>query len=200
MALILTIAYMIGSVPFAWILARRWGASDLRRVGSGNVGAANALRAAGVAPGVIAVLLDAAKGAITVLIAQRLNGPPVVPAVAGLAAILGHVYPVWLGFHGGKGVATAWGAFALLAPMAAAPVLTVFLVVVWITRYISLGSIVATTALPPLAYLTGSSPAVVAIAAAAAGLIVFRHRSNLRRLRDGTETRLVLARSREVTR
>jgi glycerol-3-phosphate acyltransferase PlsY len=120
--------------------------------------------------------------------------------VAGLAAILGHVYPVWLGFHGGKGVATAWGAFALLAPMAAAPVLTVFLVVVWLTRYISLGSIVATTALPPLAYFTGSSPAVVAIAGAAAILIVFRHRSNLRRLRDGTETRLVLVRSREVPR
>jgi glycerol-3-phosphate acyltransferase PlsY len=180
MALVLTIAYMIGSVPFAWILARGWGAADLRRVGSGNVGAANAFRAAGITPGIIAAVLDAAKGALTVLIAQRLNGPPVFSAAAGLAAIVGHVYPVWLGFHGGKGVATAWGAFALLAPMAAAPVFTLFLVVVWLTRYISLGSVIATTALPPIAYFTGSSPGVV-----------------LRRLRNGTETRLVLDRARE---
>src|SRR5262245_14867897 len=109
-------AYLVGSIPFALLLARRWGTPDLHGVGSGNIGAANVLRASGVKAGVLVALLDIAKGAAGVLLAERLAGPGATPA-AGLAAIVGHVYPVWLRFRGGKGVATASGAFAVLAPM-----------------------------------------------------------------------------------
>src|SRR4051794_33389062 len=107
MALILIAAYCIGSVPFALLLARRWGGDDLRRIGSGNIGAANALRASGVRAGVLVAVLDIAKGAASVALAMRLSADARVPAAAGVAAIVGHIYPVWLRFKGGKGVATA---------------------------------------------------------------------------------------------
>jgi glycerol-3-phosphate acyltransferase PlsY len=184
------VAYIIGSVPFAFILARRWGAADLRRIGSGNVGAANVLRASGVAAGLLVAALDMAKGAAGVALAQRLSTEPAGPAAAGLAAVVGHIYPVWLRFHGGKGVATACGAFLLLTPLAVPPALAVFLAGVWITKYVSVGSVLASMALPPIAYAIGSPPPAVAAAAAAGSLIVFRHRSNLRRVCDGTERRI----------
>jgi glycerol-3-phosphate acyltransferase PlsY len=180
----------MGSVPFAFILARRWGANDLRHIGSGNVGAANVIRALGLKPGVLVALLDAAKGAASVALAARLDGSGAAPAVAGLAAIVGHIYPVWLKFRGGKGVATACGVFSVLTPFAAAPALVIFMVSVWTTRYISLGSVLASAALPPIAWAMGASTATVAAATAASALIVFRHRSNLSRLRTGTERRL----------
>jgi glycerol-3-phosphate acyltransferase PlsY len=183
-------AYLIGSVPFALILARRLGAADLRTIGSGNLGAANVVRALGVKPGVIVALLDATKGVVSVALAERLSGGSAAPAVAGLAAVVGHIYPVWLRFRGGKGVATAWGAFSVLAPLAAGPALGIFLIAVWLTRYISLGSILASAALPTLAWALGSPTATVTTAAAAAALIVFRHRTNLLRLFSGTERRL----------
>src|SRR5262249_18356173 len=110
-------AYLIGSIPFALLLARRWG-SDLRRVGSGNLGAANVMRASGVAAGVTVAMLDIGKGALSVLIADRFSTNPSVPAIAGFAAVLGHIYPVWLKFRGGKGVATACGVFSVLTPAA----------------------------------------------------------------------------------
>ena len=189
MTLVVLSAYAIGSVPFAWLLARRWGAHDLRDVGSGNLGAANVLRASGVTAGVVVALLDITKGALSVAIARYVSDQPAAPAAAGLAAIVGHIYPVWLRFRGGKGVATACGVFSLLAPVAIAPVLSIFAVTVWLTKYISLGSVLATVALPPIAYFAGSpAPAVVA-ACAAAALIVFRHRSNLARLQGGRERR-----------
>jgi glycerol-3-phosphate acyltransferase PlsY len=184
------VAYIIGSVPFAFILARRWGAADLRRIGSGNVGAANVLRASGVAAGLLVAALDMAKGAAGVALAQRLSTEPAGPAAAGLAAVVGHIYPVWLRFHGGKGVATACGAFLLLTPLAVPPALAVFLAGVWITKYVSVGSVLASMALPPIAYAIGSPAPAVAAAAAAGSLIVFRHRSNLRRVCDGTERRI----------
>ena len=115
MALILLAAYLIGSVPFALLLARRWGADDLRRIGSGNVGAANALRASGISAGVLVAVLDIAKGAASVALAMRLSGDARMPAAAGFAAIVGHMYPIWLWFKGGKGVATACGVFSVLA-------------------------------------------------------------------------------------
>ncbi|MGB7219693.1 MAG: glycerol-3-phosphate 1-O-acyltransferase PlsY, partial [Vicinamibacterales bacterium] len=182
-------AYFIGSVPFAWLLVRRKGVIDLRRVGSGNVGAANVLRASGVSAGVLVALLDIAKGVAAVLIAQRVSDGVALPAVAGLAAIVGHIYPVWLHFRGGKGVATACGVFAVLAPLAALPALAIFIGTVWLTKYVSLGSMLASLALPTIAYATASPRSVVATAVAAWALIVFRHRSNLRRLRVGTERR-----------
>jgi glycerol-3-phosphate acyltransferase PlsY len=182
-------AYLIGSVPFALFLARRWGGGDLRQVGSGNLGAANVVRASGMTAGVVVALLDIAKGAVSVALAERLGGEGA-SALAGVAAIVGHVYPVWLRFRGGKGVATACGAFSLLTPTAMVPVFGIFVVTVWLTRYISLGSVLASVALPPIAYATGSPTPALGAAAAACVLIAFRHRSNLLRLRAGTERRI----------
>jgi acyl phosphate:glycerol-3-phosphate acyltransferase len=189
MPLIIAAAYLIGSIPFALLLARRWGAEDLRRIGSGNLGAANVLRASGLTAGVLVAALDIAKGAASVVLAQRLGGGGPGPAAAGVAAIVGHVYPVWLGFRGGKGVATACGVFTVLTPLAVPPALAIFLVSVWVTKYISVGSVLASVVLPPAAYVTGSPGPVVAAALAVSALIVFRHRSNLARLREGTERR-----------
>src|SRR5581483_3323730 len=190
MTLALLAAYAIGSVPIALLLTRRWSAQDLRLVGSGNLGAANAARASGMAAGVVVALLDMSKGALSVALARHLSAAPSSPAAAGLAAVIGHVYPVWLRFRGGKGVATACGAFSVLAPIAIAPAASVFLLTVWATRYVSLGSVLASLTLPTLVYAAGSSAPVVAAAGAAAALIVFRHRSNLARLRAGLERRL----------
>jgi len=187
---VIILAYLIGSIPFALILARRWAAVDLRHVGSGNLGAANVMRASGVAAGLLVAALDMTKGAASVWLAARGSAGAALPAAAGLAAIIGHIYPVWLRFRGGKGVATACGVFAVLTPLALPPALAVFVAVVWMTKYISLGSVVATIALPPLAYALGSPAPSVLAAFAAAIVIVFRHRSNVWRLRTGTERRL----------
>jgi glycerol-3-phosphate acyltransferase PlsY len=182
-------AYGIGSIPFALILARVHG-TDLRRIGSGNLGAANVMRASGTTAGVIVAVLDMLKGATAVVIAQRLSDEASAPALAGLAAVIGHIYPLWLRFRGGKGVATACGVFAMLTPAAIGPALGIFVIVVAVTRYVSLGSILASVALPPIAYVLGAETPVVVAAFSIAALIVFRHRSNLARLRAGTERRL----------
>jgi len=189
-AAIILLAYLLGSIPFAVVVPARMGGIDVRRAGSGNVGAANVLRTSGIGVAVAVMLLDIGKGAASVLVAQRWVGGDVTPAAAGLAAILGHVYPVWLWFRGGKGVATACGVFAVLAPVAMLPVAIVFVVTVWTTRFVSLGSVVATVALGPFAYAVHASRAVMIAAFGAASIIVFRHRANLARLRTGTERRL----------
>ena len=187
MVLIIVMAYCLGSVPFALLLAR---GDDVRRIGSGNVGAANVLRASGVRAGVLVAMLDIAKGAASVVLAMRLSTDGSVPAAAGFAAILGHIYPVWLRFRGGKGVATACGVFTVLTPLAALPAFAVFIATAWATRYVSLGSVLATIILPPVAYATGYSTATLTAACATSVLILFRHRGNLARLRAGTERRL----------
>jgi glycerol-3-phosphate acyltransferase PlsY len=181
--------YAIGSVPFAYLLARRAGI-DVRVAGSGNVGATNVLRTTGTPLGVMVMSLDIAKGAAAVLFAHLAAGTIASMAAAGAAAVVGHIYPVWLRFHGGKGVAVAAGVFAVLAPVAAAVAAAVFLVTVWATRLVSLGSIVATVTLPSAAWLAGSPRAVVIAAAGACALILFRHRGNLRRILRGTERRV----------
>ena len=183
------LGYLAGSVPFAFLLARRAGI-DVRFAGSGNVGAANVLRTAGAGRATLVMALDIAKGALAVALAYLSNAGAVTTAATGAAAVVGHIYPVWLRFHGGKGVAVAAGAFAVLTPAATAVACGLFLVIVRATRYISLGSIAATVALPPTAWLAGAPAAVVASAAGTAGLIVFRHRANIRRLRAGTERRM----------
>jgi acyl phosphate:glycerol-3-phosphate acyltransferase len=180
------VGYLAGSVPFAYLLARRAGI-DVRRAGSGNVGAANVLRTAGTWRGVIVMALDVAKGLGAVALAQQATGHGPVIAATGAAAVVGHIYPVWLRFQGGKGVAVAAGVFGMLAPAATAVAGGIFLATVWITRYVSLGSIAATLALPPAAWLAGAPDAVVLSAVATAALILFRHRTNLRRLASGTE-------------
>ena len=182
--------YLIGSIPFALVLARRWGTADLRTIGSGNLGAANVMRVSGVTPGVLVAVLDLAKGAASVALAQRVRPDGATAALAGFAAIMGHIYPVWLRFKGGKGVATACGVFSVLTPAVVPPVLTIFLATVALTKYISLGSLLATIALPPIAYAIGSPPPSVFAAIAASVVIVIRHRSNLVRLRTGTERRI----------
>jgi glycerol-3-phosphate acyltransferase PlsY len=189
MTLVVVVAYLIGSIPFALLLARRLGA-DLRRTGSGNLGAANVMRASGLRAGLLVAVLDVAKGVVGVALASRFSENASAPAIAGFAAVVGHIYPVWLRFRGGKGVATACGAFSVLTPAAVPPALAVFVVGVWLTKYVSAGSVLATLALPPIAYAIGSPAPAVLAAFGCAALIVFRHRSNLARLRTGTERRL----------
>ncbi|HEX6976559.1 MAG TPA: glycerol-3-phosphate 1-O-acyltransferase PlsY [Vicinamibacterales bacterium] len=181
--------YLAGSVPFAYLLARRAGI-DVRVAGSGNVGAANVLRTTGAGRGVAVMALDVAKGATAVLVAYLVAGGASIAAATGAAAIVGHIYPVWLRFHGGKGVAVAAGVFCVLAPIATGVAAGLFLLTVWLTRYISLGSIAATIALPPAAWISGSPRGVVVAAFGSGALILFRHRANLRRLFAGTERKM----------
>lgn len=184
------LGYGVGSLPLGYVVASRLGGVDLRRAGSGNVGATNVYRTAGIALALLVVCVDVAKGAVTVLITGRVTSDGLGPVAAGVAAIVGHVYPVWLRFHGGKGVATACGVFWMLAPIATAIAAGLFVATVWMTRYVSLGSIVATVVLPSLAWITNAPLPVVVGGFVAAALILTRHRSNLVRLRDGSERRL----------
>lgn len=189
--LVVTAAYLVGSIPFAFLLSRRRGI-DLREVGSGNIGASNVLRTSGVRTAMAAMLLDALKGALAVFVAQRLTSGPVTPMAAGLASVLGHIYPVWLHFRGGKGVATAAGVFGMLTPAALLAACGVFLGAVWITRFISVGSIAAAITLT-IVTVVSDSPAIVAAGAAiAAAVIIHRHRANLARILAGTERRVGL--------
>ena len=187
---VLALAYLVGSLPFSFLVARAFGVQDVRRVGSGNVGATNVLRSAGRAAGLLALLLDAGTGAAASLAAVRLAPSDAwLPALAALAAVVGHMYPVWLRFQGGKGVATGLGGFAPLAPLAALAAVAVFAAVAWATRYVSLGSVAGALTLATLAWLLGAAPPVAGSAAFTAGLVLFRHRSNLRRILGGTERR-----------
>jgi glycerol-3-phosphate acyltransferase PlsY len=179
------LAYVVGSVPFSFMVARSFGVADVRRVGSGNVGATNVARSAGKGAGLLALVCDAAKGAAAVAAAGYLwPGRPDVPAVAAVAAVVGHMYPVWLGFEGGKGVATGLGAFAPLVPAAALASLAVFLVAAAASRYVSIGSVAGALTLPAVAFaLRGPAPVTWA-AGATAALVLLRHRSNFSRIRD----------------
>lgn len=187
--LVLVLAYLVGSIPFAYLLSRRRGI-DLRAVGSGNVGASNVLRTSGVTTAVLAMLLDALKGVLAVVVAQRVAPGPATPMAAGLASVIGHVYPVWLHFRGGKGVATAAGVFGVMTPGVLAIACGVFLLAVWTTRFISVGSMAAALTLAAVTAAT-DAPAVVSIGALAiAAIVISRHRTNLGRLRAGTERRV----------
>ena len=181
--------YLLGSIPFALLLTRGRGI-ELRKVGSRNPGAANVLRTAGVAPAVAVMLLDAAKGTVAVIGARFMTDDITVLTAAGVAAILGHIYPAWVGFRGGKGVAASAGVFAVLAPFATVIAALVFIATIVVTRFISAGSIAGAVALP-VAAVAGNVPNPVVVGAIAAALIViFRHRSNLSRLVAGTERRI----------
>jgi glycerol-3-phosphate acyltransferase PlsY len=186
---VVAFGYLAGSIPFAFLLARRRGV-DLRLAGSGNIGAANVLRTSGVANAVLAMFLDAAKGSVAVLVAQRLSAEPATPVAGGLAAIIGHIYPVWLGFRGGKGVATAGGVFVMLTPIAVAVAGTGFTLAIWVTRYISVGSMAAAVILAVTTAAMDVPPAVTVGTVIAAVIIIHRHRGNLARLVAGTERRV----------
>jgi len=182
---VVALGYLVGSVPFSFLVARAFGVADVRRVGSGNVGATNVLRSAGKAAGLLAFVCDAGKGAAAVgLVALAFPGRPSLTALAAVASVLGHMYPVWLRFEGGKGVATGLGAFAPLVPKAALAALLAFVAIAALSRYVSVGSIAGALTLPAVAYARhGACPAVWA-ATATLALVIFAHRSNLRRILD----------------
>jgi glycerol-3-phosphate acyltransferase PlsY len=195
-------AYLVGSIPFGYLIVRARDGGDVRETGSGGTGATNVTRRAGRGAGILTLALDAAKGALVALSARWLLAPDfgVNAWVAGasIAVVVGHVFPVWLKFRGGKGVATGLGVFLSLTPAAVALAVPVFIVVVWATRYVSLGSIMATATLPLFVWLlsgseyagTGGALApVMSVAITGGALIIFMHRANIGRLLNGTESK-----------
>jgi glycerol-3-phosphate acyltransferase PlsY len=196
--LLLAIAYLLGSIPFGLLIVKLFRRGDIRKVGSGNIGAANVMRTSGLVAGVLTLLLDAGKGYLAVRIAMRMAEDidrPRWMMAAAVAAVVGHMFPVWLGFNGGKGVATGLGVFFPICPEAVGAAIILWLIVVAFWRYSSLGSIVATAALPVFIYLfyaPGHSPppyitlATVLIAV----LVIAKHHSNIERLISGNEPRL----------
>jgi glycerol-3-phosphate acyltransferase PlsY len=197
---VLALSYLIGAIPFGILVGRAAAGVDLREHGSGRIGATNALRTLGLPAAALVFILDIGKGAVAVLLVRWLyqggpaGSPDWVAAGAGLAAVLGHVRSAFIGFAGGRGVATFTGAMLVLAPVVVAVLLPVFAVIVWRWRYVSLGSIsvaiLAPVATAVLAIMGASSIAVVAFAAAAGALVVSAHGDNIARLRAGTERRI----------
>ena len=193
--LLIAAAYLLGSIPFGLLFGRALGKTDVREVGSGNIGATNVARAAGPFAGILTLLFDAAKGGVAVWLAARLTEHNAATMMlAALAALLGHCYPVWLRFKGGKGVATALGSFLALCPLAAFGALIFFLLVVATWRFVSLGSVAAASAMPLLMYFLWAPrhapPLVIMFGTLfASGLIIYKHNGNLQRLVEGTEPR-----------
>jgi glycerol-3-phosphate acyltransferase PlsY len=187
--LALLAAYLVGSIPFGFLLVKWISGGDVRTTGSGNIGATNVLRTTGRPLGVVTLLLDIGKGYLAVWLAEWLTqGSALWVSAAVLAVMAGHAFPVFLRFKGGKAVASCVGAYGYLAPLPLAAVLVVFAVTVAITRYISLGSIVAAGSLPLAVWLISHPPAPVVAAAFIAGaFIIWRHKSNIQRLRAGSE-------------
>ena len=184
-------AYVVGAVPIGFLIARAFGIGDIRRHGSGNIGATNVLRTLGRAPAILTLLGDIAKGYAAVALAAHLGGNDVVLTAAGaVAAVVGNCWSVFLGFRGGKGVATGLGALLRLSPLATLAALPVFLVVVVTTRFISLASLLSAACVPFGALALGAPRAYVVGAFAVAMIVVVRHRENIARLRAGTERRL----------
>lgn len=190
--LILT-AYLIGAIPTGIILTRLSGGEDIRQAGSGNIGATNVYRVAGRTLGVLTLIGDCLKGILPVLVAAQVfaltDGPL---ALVALAAFLGHCYPVYLGFKGGKGVATALGIFLVLSPLSIPFVLILFVLVLWKWRHISLSSISAAAAIPFLVLAIERSWPLFSATLVIAGIVIWRHRSNIERLRSGSESRFNL--------
>ncbi len=193
-------AYFCGSIPFGLLVGQLLGGTDVRKTGSGNIGATNVARSAGLGAGILTLALDAAKGAVPVWVARHFfPDHAAFQILAGLAALAGHCFPVWLKFRGGKGVATAAGVFAVLCPAAAVGALLVFALVVGFWRYVSLASVSAAAAMPLLVYFLWAphyAPpiSVTAGSLAAALLIVYKHDANLQRLVEGTEPKFSLGR------
>jgi glycerol-3-phosphate acyltransferase PlsY len=183
-------AYLLGSIPFGYLIVRGKIGADIRETGSGGTGATNVSRRAGKTAGVLTLLLDAAKGCAAVLIAKALTGDDWVIAAAAIAALVGHIFPVWLGFRGGKGVATGVGIFVVLAPIALLCASVIFIAIVALTRYVSLGSIVAAVLIPVFVWWQTDLRSLLTAAIVAAALIVFAHRGNIKRLASRTESRI----------
>jgi glycerol-3-phosphate acyltransferase PlsY len=189
------IAYLLGAVPTGYILGSLAGV-DVRKAGSGNVGATNVARVVGKRHGIFTLIADVAKGFVPVFIALYLNFSALATASVGIAAFLGHLYPVFLRFKGGKGVATALGVFLALAPWATLVLILVFAAVLLAARAVSLGSMIAAAAAPLVLWLTAHPPTYVWMSFLIAAMIVLRHRENIQRLLSGTEPKLGAASSR----
>lgn len=192
---ILGLAYLLGSIPVGWLIANIFYHKDIRQEGSGNIGATNALRIFGTKIGILVLLLDMMKGIIAVLIAKQvIQGAHPLVSIAGLVAILGHIFPVWLKFRGGKGVATAAGVFAALAPLGLLIGLLSFILVVWRTRYVSLGSIIAAMVFGVSTFwmeLSKPMPdvALMILVGFIVTMIILKHKSNIQRLLRGEENK-----------
>lgn len=198
-------AYLLGSIPVGYLLIRLFRNEDIRKVGSGNIGATNVLRSGGKGLGAATFVLDAFKGALAVLLALWIAAPLMpsvaprnVEALAALCAVLGHMFPIWLRFRGGKGVATGFGVFLVAAPLAALAAITVFALLTFATRYVSLASIIGAASFPVFAYFTVSGPRpafFIAVQAIVAGLIIIKHHTNIGRLLRGRENRFGAAKT-----
>ncbi len=184
-------SYLLGSIPFGYLLIRSTEGKDIRSFGSGNIGATNVFRRSRLA-GILTLVLDAGKGYLAVILAGWLGGGLGWQAAAAFFAIIGHIFTVWLRFKGGKGVATGCGAYLALSPLAVLTTLGLFVLILLLTRYISASSIAATAFFPFWAYLYGESAPVLLAAVLGAVLIIAKHHQNIRRLLSGTENKLIL--------
>jgi glycerol-3-phosphate acyltransferase PlsY len=197
-------AYLLGSIPFGLLLTKLFGSGDVRKSGSGNIGATNVARVAGWLPGILTLLLDVAKGAAAVWLAGRVSNESATwMMIAALAALLGHCYPIWLNFRGGKGVATAAGAFLVLCAPALLGSVIVFLLVAFFWRYVSLASISAAASMPLLIYLLWAPhhappPVVTFGSLAAAAMIFYKHDANIQRLVKGEEPKFSFGKRRDA--
>jgi glycerol-3-phosphate acyltransferase PlsY len=187
---LVAMAYVLGSVPFGVFAARGMGRVDPRRIGSGNIGAANVLRAAGKGAAVLTLLGDLGKGAAAAALGRWFGVSPTILAGIGLAAVAGHAFPVFLGFRGGKGVATALGVILVVMPAVGGLLLFVWLLVAGIWRYSSLASLTACGTLPLLAWMLDDRSEMLALGGILAALIFALHRENIGRLWHGTERRI----------
>jgi glycerol-3-phosphate acyltransferase PlsY len=194
--LILTLAYLLGSIPFGYLLVRIFRKKDVRAIGSGNIGATNVVRSGGKGLGFLTLVLDALKGSIAVLIAMHVapttsQGASTLAIAAAVAAVIGHIFPVWLRFRGGKGISTALGVFLALVPWVALSALGLFILVVAFTRLVSLGSILAAISIPLFALLLvpHRSAALLLGLSAISLLTIVKHHANIVRLLHGTESR-----------
>jgi len=206
--IVAAVSYLLGSIPFGYLLVRIFRGEDIRQTGSGNIGATNVARSGAKGLGIATLVLDALKGACAVVLSSYIasafnvcvHGPCVagrqIAATAALAAVLGHVFPVWLRFKGGKGVATALGVFCVLFPAAILVALAIFILVVAVTRYVSLGSILGAIAFPVAAYFLQKTDAMSLLLASSVSLIVIlKHHQNIGRLFSGTESRFGAAKA-----
>jgi len=203
--IVAVVAYLLGAIPFGLILVRLFRGTDVRQIGSGNIGATNVMRTGSKGLGIATLLLDATKGYAAVLVAMWITASSTgsdatrmftAGGIAALFAMVGHIFPVWLGFKGGKGVATGVGVFLALVPKAVLVVLGIFVVIFAAFRYVSLASIIATAAFPVVAYAflarRGEQMMFMPFIVAASFLIIVKHHQNIRRLLSGTENRLEL--------
>lgn len=186
--IVIVAAYLIGSIPTGLLLGKAYGI-DVRKEGSGNIGATNLYRTVGRKVGIITLLGDCLKGLLPVLFIKHSALPPELAAWVGLAAFCGHVFSVFLKFRGGKGVATALGVFLALAPLAVAIAIAFFAVMMFIWRYVSLGSIVAAASMPLAVFLMGGNSTVTTVTVLISAIVILRHRENIGRLLSGNESK-----------